>query len=60
VLAATAGPPRPRLEALTAVLAAADPGGYEPVPVHGDFYESQLLVDRGSSSGQYGNGSVTA
>ena len=38
---------RPRLEALTAVLAAADPGEHPAVPVHGDFYESQLLVDDG-------------
>ena len=38
---------RPRLAALTATLAAVDPGEQPPVPVHGDFYESQLLVDHG-------------
>ena len=51
VLASAVGPLRPRLEALTAVLAGADPGEHEPVPVHGDFYESQLLVDGGSVAG---------
>jgi hypothetical protein len=38
---------QPRLTALTAVLAAADAGEHAAVPVHGDFYESQLLVDDG-------------
>ena len=38
---------RDRLDALTAVLAATDPGEHPAVPVHGDFYESQLLVDSG-------------
>ena len=38
---------RPRLEALCAVLTASDPGAHPAVPVHGDFYESQLLVDDG-------------
>jgi aminoglycoside phosphotransferase len=38
---------RPRLDALMAALAAADPGKHPVVPVHGDFYESQLLVDDG-------------
>ncbi|WP_175527406.1 aminoglycoside phosphotransferase family protein [Blastococcus tunisiensis] len=42
---------RPRLDVLTAALAAADPGVHEPVPVHGDFYESQLLVDDGAVVG---------
>lgn len=42
---------RPRLAALTAALADADPGGHDPVPVHGDFYESQLLVDDGAVVG---------
>ena len=51
VLAAAVGPLRPRLEALTAVLADADPGEHEPVPVHGDFYESQLLVVGGVVTG---------
>lgn len=47
VLAMVAPDLRPRLTALTAVLAAADPGEHPAVPVHGDFYESQLLVDDG-------------
>jgi hypothetical protein len=51
VLAAAVGPLRPRLEALTDVLAGVDPGVHEPVPVHGDFYESQLLVDGGAVVG---------
>jgi hypothetical protein len=51
VLAAAVGPLRPRLEALTAVLTRVDPGEHEPVPVHGDFYESQLLVDGGTVVG---------
>lgn len=38
---------RRRLEALTAALAAGDPGEHPIVPVHGDLYESQLLVDDG-------------
>ncbi len=38
---------RPRLDRLVAVLEDADPGEHEEVPVHGDFYESQLLVDGG-------------
>jgi hypothetical protein len=42
---------RPRLEALTGALAAADPGEHPAVPVHGDFYESQLLVDGGTVVG---------
>jgi aminoglycoside phosphotransferase len=47
VLATVADGLRPRLAALTAALAAADPGEHPAVPVHGDFYESQLLVDDG-------------
>jgi hypothetical protein len=47
VLGMVAGDLRPRLDALTAALAAADPGEHPAVPVHGDFYESQLLVDDG-------------
>ncbi len=38
---------RPRLDRLTAVLAGVDPGAHDVVPVHGDLYESQLLVDGG-------------
>jgi aminoglycoside phosphotransferase (APT) family kinase protein len=51
VLGAVAGHLRPRLDALTSTLAAADPGMHPPVPVHGDFYESQLLVDDGAVVG---------
>jgi hypothetical protein len=51
VLALVAGDLRPRLEALTAVLTAADPGEHPTVPVHGDFYESQLLVEDGAVVG---------
>jgi hypothetical protein len=47
VLAMVADGLGPRLAALTAVLAAVDPGEHPAVPVHGDFYESQLLVDDG-------------
>lgn len=42
---------RSRLNALTAILTTADRGDHELVPVHGDFYESQLLVDRGAVVG---------
>ncbi|WP_324276452.1 phosphotransferase [Blastococcus brunescens] len=42
---------RPRLDALTSTLDAADAGAHDPVPVHGDFYESQLLVDDGAVVG---------
>ncbi|MGY2129687.1 hypothetical protein [Blastococcus sp. SYSU DS0617] len=42
---------RPRLDRLTAVLRAAEPGKHPEVPVHGDFYESQLLVEAGSVVG---------
>ncbi len=42
---------RPRLERLGEALSAADPGRHPEVPVHGDFYESQLLVDAGSVVG---------
>lgn len=51
VLAAVAGELRPRLDALLAGLAAADPGEHPAVPVHGDFYESQLLVEDGAVVG---------
>lgn len=47
VLGAVAADLRPRLDALTAVLGATHPGEHPAVPVHGDFYESQLLVDGG-------------
>ncbi|SOE04045.1 Phosphotransferase enzyme family protein [Blastococcus haudaquaticus] len=47
VLAAVAPRLRPRLDALTSRLAATDPGEHDLVPVHGDFYEAQLLVDDG-------------
>ena len=47
VLGMVADDLRPRLEALTAVLTGTDPGEHPEVPVHGDFYESQLLVDDG-------------
>lgn len=40
-----------RLGALTAALADADPGAHPDIPVHGDFYESQLLVDQGAVVG---------
>ena len=36
---------------LVAALRAADPGEHPAVPVHGDFYESQLLVDDGAVVG---------
>lgn len=36
---------RARLDALVARLAAVDPGEHPDVPVHGDFYEGQLLAD---------------
>ncbi len=42
---------RPRLARLVDVLRTADPGEHPEVPVHGDFYESQLLVDDGSVVG---------
>jgi Ser/Thr protein kinase RdoA (MazF antagonist) len=47
VLGMVAADLRPRLDALTTALADADPGEHPAVPVHGDFYESQLLVDGG-------------
>lgn len=47
VLSTVADALRPRLERLTAVLAASDRGEHPAVPVHGDFYESQLLVEGG-------------
>jgi hypothetical protein len=42
--ALTAPEDRARLDALAAALAAADPGEHPTVPVHGDFYEGQLLA----------------
>lgn len=42
---------RPRLHRLTDALRAADPGEHAEVPVHGDFYESQLLVTDGAVVG---------
>jgi Phosphotransferase enzyme family len=42
---------RPRLATLAATLAAAERGEHPAVPVHGDFYESQLLVDDGAVVG---------
>ncbi len=41
----------PRLDRLVDVLGSADRGAHPEVPVHGDFYESQLLVDDGSVAG---------
>ncbi len=51
VLGMVAGDLRPRLAVLTAALVAAGTGEQPAVPVHGDFYESQLLVDRGAVVG---------
>jgi aminoglycoside phosphotransferase (APT) family kinase protein len=42
---------RPRLDALTAAIAAAPAGEHEAVPVHGDFYEGQLLAEDGAVTG---------
>ncbi len=42
---------RPRLGRLLSMLGAADPGEHPEVPVHGDFYESQLLVEGGAVVG---------
>jgi hypothetical protein len=42
---------RARLEELASALAAADPGEHAAVPVHGDFYEAQLLVEGGAVTG---------
>ncbi|UOY03603.1 aminoglycoside phosphotransferase family protein [Blastococcus sp. PRF04-17] len=47
VLGTVLGSLRPRLDDLTARLAGSDPAAYEAVAVHGDFYESQLLLDGG-------------
>jgi hypothetical protein len=41
----------PRLDRLVGVLGAADRGEHPEVPVHGDFYESQLLVADGAVAG---------
>jgi hypothetical protein len=51
VLSAVAPELRPRLTALATTLADADRGDHELVPVHGDFYEAQLLVDDGAVVG---------
>jgi Phosphotransferase enzyme family len=51
VLALTAPAERPQVDALAAALIAVDPGTQPVVPVHGDFYEGQLLVDAGTVSG---------
>ena len=51
VVAATMPELAPRMAALTARLAGADRGEHPVVPVHGDFYESQLLVDGGAVVG---------
>ncbi|TKJ28530.1 phosphotransferase [Blastococcus sp. CCUG 61487] len=42
---------RPRLDRLRELLAAAEPGEHPEVPVHGDFYEAQVLVDAGAVVG---------
>ncbi|SDF76109.1 Phosphotransferase enzyme family protein [Blastococcus aurantiacus] len=42
---------RARLDRLVGALRAADPGEHPEVPVHGDFYESQLLVEDGAVVG---------
>lgn len=41
----------PRVDRLADLLASADRAEHPAVPVHGDFYESQLLVDGGSVVG---------
>jgi hypothetical protein len=51
VLGTTMPELRPRLTALTARLGGAPRGDHALVPVHGDFYESQLLVDGGRVAG---------
>jgi hypothetical protein len=51
VLGLVAGDLRPRLAALTDLLTVADRGEHPAVPVHGDFYESQLLIDAGTVVG---------
>ncbi|MGY1603924.1 phosphotransferase [Geodermatophilus sp. SYSU D00815] len=51
VLGAVAGGLRGRLDALTGRLAAVEPGAHPLVPVHGDFYEAQLLVSGGAVTG---------
>lgn len=51
ILGATVPSCRSRLPALTARLAAADPGEHPSEPVHGDLYDSQLLVDGGRVTG---------
>ena len=51
VLALTLPAERARVEDLAASLAAVDGGGQPIVPVHGDFYEAQLLSDEGAVTG---------
>ncbi len=51
VVAATAPELALRSSALADRLAEAEPGEHPVVPVHGDFYESQLLVDGGAVVG---------
>ena len=51
VVSATVPELAPRVSALTARLAGADVGDHARVPVHGDFYESQILVDGGAVVG---------
>jgi hypothetical protein len=51
VVGATSPSLLPRLQALTARLATAARGEHATVPVHGDFYESQLLVGGGTVVG---------
>ncbi len=42
---------RTRLDDLVASYARTEPGEHPAVPVHGDFYEGQILVDRGRITG---------
>ncbi|WP_214364290.1 aminoglycoside phosphotransferase family protein [Pseudonocardia sp. H11422] len=42
---------QPRVDRLAADLRATDPGEHPGVPVHGDFYESQLLIGDGTITG---------
>lgn len=50
VLTLTAGGAE-RLDALVAALDGAEPGEHPVVPVHGDFYEGQLLAEDGAVTG---------
>lgn len=52
VIAATAPSMQDRLDSLLdAVRSTVDPSSVDTVPVHGDLYEAQLLVDRGRITG---------